>query len=74
MSHYEEALREISDRDAENKKKVLHLAAKLAFGLKNYDEAENHATALAALDFSYKDVSTLLDKIAEIREDDMESL
>ena len=74
MSHYEEAVGGISDRDAENKKKALHLAAKLAFGLKNYDVAENHATALAALDFSYKDISTLLDKIAEIREDDVESM
>jgi tetratricopeptide (TPR) repeat protein len=73
MSHYEDALREISDRDAKNKKRALHLAAKLAFAMKNYDVAENHATALAALDFSYKDVSTLLDKIAKIREDDGES-
>ena len=69
MSHYEEAVREIADGDSRHKKHALHLAAKLAFQLKDYDAAENHATKLGAIDFSYKDVPALLDKIAQKRED-----
>jgi tetratricopeptide (TPR) repeat protein len=68
MSHYESAIQEIPDRDAENKKKALHLAGRLAMALKDVDAAERHLTTLAGLDFTYKDVSALLDKIAELRE------
>ena len=35
--------------------------------LENLDIAEEHLTRLAELDFAYKDVSALLDKIAELR-------
>ena len=69
MSHYEEAVREIPDGDSEHKKQALYLTAKLAFGMKDYDAAENYATTLGAIDFSYKDVPALLDKIAQKRED-----
>ena len=69
MSHYEEAVREIPDGDADHKKQALYLTAKLAFGMKDYDAAENYATTLGAIDFSYKDVPALLDKIAQKRED-----
>jgi len=68
MSHYEEAIQEIPDRDADNKKLVLYLAGRLAIGLKNYDRAENYLATLAGLDFAYRDVSTLLDKITRLRE------
>jgi len=67
MSHYEEAIKEIPDRDADNKKKALYLAAKLAFKLGDLDTAERHATTLAAMDFSYRDVAQLLDAIAQRR-------
>jgi tetratricopeptide (TPR) repeat protein len=70
MSHYDEAIQEIPDRDAENQKKALYLAGKLALGLKNIDGAEKHLTALAGVDFAYKDVSSLLDKISQLREDE----
>ncbi len=66
-SHFESAIEEIPDRDADNKKKALYRAGKLAMALREIDSAERHLTALAGLDFSYKDVSTLLDKIADIR-------
>ena len=69
MSHYEEAVREIPDGDSDHKKQALYLTAKLAFGMKDYDAAENYATTLGAIDFSYKDVPALLDKIAQERED-----
>ncbi len=68
MSHYEAAIEEIPDRDAENKKRALYQAGKLAFALNDLDAAEKHLSALAGLDFSYRDVSTLLDKIAAARE------
>jgi tetratricopeptide (TPR) repeat protein len=68
MTHYESAIQEIPDRDAENKKRALHLAGRLALALKNIDAAEKHLTTLGAMDFSYKDVSALLDKVAKLRE------
>lgn len=67
-NHYEAAIREIPDRDVENKKKALYLAGALSLGLKNLDAAEKHLTALAALDFHYKDVSALLDKLNRLRQ------
>jgi tetratricopeptide (TPR) repeat protein len=73
MSHYESAIHEIPDRDGDNKKRALYLAGRLALALRNadlkyLDAAEKHMTTLAGLDFSYKDVSALLDKIARLRE------
>ena len=68
MSHYESAIQEIPDRDADNKKRALYLAGRLAMALKDVDAAEKHLTTLAGLDFTYKDVSALLDKIAKLRE------
>ena len=68
MSHYEAAIEEISDRDAVNKKKSLYRAGKLAIALKDLDAADKHLSALAGLDFTYKDVSALLDKVAELRD------
>jgi tetratricopeptide (TPR) repeat protein len=73
MTHYEEGIQDIPERDAENRKKALYLAGKLALGLKNVDTAEKHLTALAGVDFAYKDVSSLLDKISQLREDEGES-
>ncbi len=69
MSHYEQAISEIPDRDADNKKEALYQAAKMAFDeLRDLDTAEKHLTTLAGMDFAYKDVSALLDKIAQVRE------
>lgn len=67
--HYGNAVREISDQDDKNKKDALYHAAKLELGLKNYEGAEQYATNLAAMDFGYKDIGALLDKIAKNRED-----
>ena len=69
-SHYDMAVQEIPDRDAENRKKALYLAGKLAIALKDLDRADKHLSALAALDFTYKDVSALLDKVAELRKNE----
>ena len=67
-THYEAAIQEIPDRDAENRKKAIYLLGRLAMFLKDLDTAEKHLNALASLDFTYKDVSLLLDKIRKIRE------
>ncbi|GAB6165600.1 hypothetical protein JCM19992_16000 [Thermostilla marina] len=65
MSHYEKAIEEISDREGEAKKRALYLAAILAYRMGNLTVAEKYANQLAAMDFSYKGVAQLLDKIAE---------
>lgn len=67
MNHYQEAAEKIQDV-SETKKKVLLQAAKLAFALKDYEKADHFASELAAIDFSYKDVGELLDKIAQTRQ------
>jgi len=67
-SSYEAATQEIPDRDADNKKKSLYQLGRLLIRLRELDEAEKQLTHLAALDFTYKDVSELLDKIARLRD------
>jgi tetratricopeptide (TPR) repeat protein len=65
MKHYQQAVECLDDQQLDYKKKAYYLGAKLALGLKKYDLAEELASNLAEIDFSYKDVSDLLDKIAE---------
>jgi len=67
MNHYQEAANKIQDT-GDTKKKVLLLAAKLAYGLQDFEKADDFASELAAIDFSYKDVGELLDKIAQKRQ------
>jgi len=66
LTHYQQAIAAIAG-DGDAKKKALYLAARLAYGLNDYDKADDFASQLAAIDFSYKDVGELLDKIAEKR-------
>ena len=67
--HYESAIQEIPDRDAENKKMALYLAGKIAMRLDDLEAAEKYLTTLAGLDFTYRDVSALLDTIAQRQEE-----
>jgi hypothetical protein len=69
MRHYEQANEEIPDRDADNKKLTLYRAGRLALSLKNLEVAERYLTTLAGMDFSYRDVAELLDKIAKLKDD-----
>lgn len=69
MSNYETAIAEMSDRNVESKKKALYRAAKLAVGLKEADAAEKFANELAGIDFAYRDVPDLLEKIRKLREE-----
>ena len=68
LNHYEMAIAEIPDRDAKNKKYSLYLAGKLSLAIKDLDRAEKLLTVLAELDFSYRDVSQVLDKIGQLRQ------
>ncbi len=67
MKHFEEAIEEIADRDAENRKMALYQAGRMAVAMRDLEAGEKYLTTLAGLDFSYKDVAVLLDKIAELR-------
>ncbi len=66
--HYEAAIREIPDRDVDSRKEALRLAGRLALYLRDLEAATKHLGALAAIDYTYKDVSELLDKLAKLRE------
>jgi tetratricopeptide (TPR) repeat protein len=70
MRHYELAVNEIPDRDVDNKKRALYLAGRLAVSgrVNDLETAEKHLNTLASLDFTYKDVSALLDKVRHLRE------
>jgi tetratricopeptide (TPR) repeat protein len=70
LRHYELAIKEIPDREADNKKRSLYLAGRLALSghLNDIETAEKHLSTLASLDFTYKDVATLLDKVRHLRE------
>jgi tetratricopeptide (TPR) repeat protein len=68
MKHFELAIQEIPDRDADNKKKAYYVAGQLSLYLGELDAAEKHLSTLAGLDFNYRDISKLLDKIAKLRE------
>ena len=67
-SHYESAIKETPERDADNRKRALYLAGRLALALNDVDAAQSHLSALAGVDFGYRDVALLLDKIAELRQ------
>jgi len=66
-THYEAAVAEISDQDEANKKAVLYSAGSLALEMGDLAKAEKYLTTLAGMDYGYKDVATLLDKIAKLR-------
>jgi len=67
LSNYEAATRTIPERDVELRKLALYRAGYLALGMKDVDAAERHLTELASIDFGYKDVPALLDKVSQMR-------
>jgi tetratricopeptide (TPR) repeat protein len=69
MEHYESAIQEIPDRDADNKKLAFYRAGKLAFDMSDAPRAQKHLNVLASMDFAYRDVSVLLDKLANTGND-----
>jgi tetratricopeptide (TPR) repeat protein len=68
MTNYEAAVDALADRgEPELRKKALYRAGVLAMGLEDLNLAEKHLTALAGLEYGYRDVAERLDKIAEVR-------
>jgi tetratricopeptide (TPR) repeat protein len=63
LNHYEAAIEDLTDRNAEDRKLALYQAGKLAMSMDNLDAASRYLTTLAELDFSYRDVSDLLDEL-----------
>ena len=67
IASYDQAIENIPDRDAENKKRAYYEAGRLTLGLKELELAEKYLKSLAGMDFNYKDVASLLDKLEELR-------
>ncbi|MEX2185454.1 MAG: tetratricopeptide repeat protein [Pirellulales bacterium] len=67
IAAYEAALESFSNRDEEVKKQALYWAGKVALlGTKDAERAGKHLNALAGMDFSYKDLAALLDKLQQM--------
>jgi uncharacterized protein HemY len=79
MTNYEASLEAVSPREVDERKLALYRAGKLALGLAEkylaskdsqakdeFERAEKYLNELAGLEFGYKDVPQLLDKISKI--------
>lgn len=64
MRNYQTALEHLSDREIDLRKRALYRAGVLAAGLKDRDAAQKYLSALAELDFGYRDVASRLGKLA----------
>jgi Tfp pilus assembly protein PilF len=63
MQNYQAAVESLTDRELELRKRALYRAGVLAAGLNDADAARKHLSALAGLDFGYRDVAQRLDKL-----------
>ncbi|MFM8414995.1 MAG: tetratricopeptide repeat protein [Planctomycetota bacterium] len=63
MQNYEAAVEALTDRELELRKRALYRAGVLAAGLKDIDAAQKHLSAVAGLDYGYRDVAQRLDKL-----------
>jgi tetratricopeptide (TPR) repeat protein len=70
MRNYEAAVESLSDRELELRKRALYRAGVLAAGLDDADGARKYLSALAGLDFNYRDVAQRLDKLSRPRDND----
>jgi tetratricopeptide (TPR) repeat protein len=68
LRHYEEAIGDIPDRDENNKKEAIYRTGKLAMELGEKSKAEKHLNDLAQMDYDYRDVSELLDRVDKMTE------
>ena len=65
--HFDRAVKELSDRDEATRKEALLALGRILVETGDLDAAEKHLNDLAAIDFGYKDVAALLDKINDLR-------
>ena len=63
MQNYEAAIETLTDRELDLRKRALYRAGVLAAALKDRDTAQKHLSAVAGLDFGYRDVAERLDKL-----------
>ena len=68
MRNYEVAVESLTDRELELRKRALYRAGVLAAGLEDVDGARKYLSALAGLDFNYRDVAQRLDKLSRPRD------
>lgn len=66
MRNYGTAVDLLTEREGELRKRALYRAGVLASGLGDPDAARKHLSALAALDFGYRDVETRLAKLGTV--------
>jgi tetratricopeptide (TPR) repeat protein len=71
LQNYEAAIEVLTDRELELRKRALYRAGVLAAALKDVDTAQKHLSAVATLDFSYRDVAQRLDKLRSARDKDV---
>jgi tetratricopeptide (TPR) repeat protein len=73
LSHYEQAVEAArehtsADQATDAVKLALYRAGVLSTGLRELDRAERHLTALAGIDYGYRDVAKRLDKLNQLRD------
>jgi tetratricopeptide (TPR) repeat protein len=68
MQNYEAAVEVLTDRELELRKRALYRAGVLAAGLKDLDAAQKHLSAVAGLDYGYRDVAERLDKLRSAKD------
>jgi uncharacterized protein (TIGR02996 family) len=68
MQNYEAAVEALTDRELDLRKRALYRAGVLAAGLKDVDAAQKHLSAVAGLDYGYRDVAQRLDKLRSAKD------
>ena len=68
MRNYQTAVDSLTDREQELRKRALYRAGVLAAGLDDVDAARKYLSALAELDFGYRDVAQRLDKLTPAKD------
>jgi tetratricopeptide (TPR) repeat protein len=69
---YQTAVDALTEREAELRKRALYRAGVLAMGLKDVDSAQKYLSALAVIDFGYRDVADRLDKLKTVKHKEAE--
>jgi tetratricopeptide (TPR) repeat protein len=69
---YQTAVDALTDREADLRKRALYRAGVLATGLKDVDSAQKYLSALAVIDFGYRDVADRLDKLKTVKHKEAE--
>lgn len=68
MRNYQVAVESLTDREMDLRKRALYRAGVLAAGLDDVDSARKYLSAVAELDFGYRDVAQRLDKLTPAKD------